>query len=284
LSPAVSGTRSLQRLALGTGALCPPLLGRSSNVGRVLLLIVLHLFNVSEVVVLVFFLHKDVVFINLLELDLREITLVCCCMWFFLDNLRQDTVIEMLIELLCGGEGDVASTALAAAVFVDEVTCLRFFALGWKFLLPSIWWLLFDIVDRHEMSFEDIRTVERLLHGGSGTGAKAANHGALVVRQCVPLAVVFAGKPLLGVFAGRDGAFLGPFQHVGELMCAQVAETLVALAAKRFFPVLSTAIGAIGTPPRGAIGSLRRRARRPISHCFFGRDVHILVVHTVHVG
>lgn len=72
----------------------------------------------------------------------------------------------------------------------------------------------------------------------------------------MPLAVVLPRETLLGVFAGSNRAFLGPLEHVSELMCSQVTETLVALGAKCVLCVLSVTSGAVWAAADGGIGPL----------------------------
>ena len=74
------------------------------------------------------------------------------------------------------------------------------------------------------MSLEDISTIEALFSSGARARAEAADHGALVVRQGVPVLVVLARKALDVVLACLDGALLGAFRLVREHVCLQVLE------------------------------------------------------------
>lgn len=69
------------------------------------------------------------------------------------------------------------------------------------------------------MSLEDICPIEALFRCRARAGTKVANHGALVVRQSVPVFVILAREAFRVVLAGYDGALLWSLglmrQHVG---------------------------------------------------------------------
>src|SRR5438105_18487 len=70
-----------------------------------------------------------------------------------------------------------------------------------------------------EMPLEDIGAVKALLSGRPRARTEAADHGALVMGEGMPVFVIFSGKSLLIVLAIRDGAFFWSLglvcQHMG---------------------------------------------------------------------
>lgn len=161
------------------------------------------------------------------EVDGVEIADVVGGSGFFFDDLGENAVIQMFVELLGGLEGDGAGGAFAGREGVAGVGigggvggagAGEFGACEAGLLLAAVRRGLFDVVDGHEMAFEDIGAVEGFFHGGAGAGTEAANHGAFIVGEGVALAVVFAGEAFLGVFAGRDWTLLGTSELVGKLM------------------------------------------------------------------
>lgn len=99
--------------------------------------------------------------------DLVEVCFVGYSSRFVLDHFRENAVIKMLIKLLSRGKCDVASAALAAGKGV----CCRELAggtggrrpgLAVALALATVRWSLLDVVDSHQMTFEDIGTIEGL--------------------------------------------------------------------------------------------------------------------------
>ena len=74
------------------------------------------------------------------------------------------------------------------------------------------------------MSFENIRSVEALLHRRARAWTKTAHHSPLVVGQGMPVLVVLARKPFLVVLAIQDRALFRAFRLMGKHVCFQILE------------------------------------------------------------
>lgn len=140
-----------------------------------------------------------------------------------LDN-AQHAVVQVLVELLCVGEGDGTCGAGTGDVLCAGVRL----AAGWA-LFAAIGRILLDAVDRSEMSLEDIGAVKALLRCRAAAWTKSADHRALVVCECVSILVVLPREALDVVLACRDWALLGPLVLVGEHVCLEVLEDTATL-------------------------------------------------------
>ena len=134
----------------------------------------------------------------------------------------------MLVEILRIVESTTASRALASGIrcvsrkllgAVDAARCL----------LSAIWRSLLNGVDGSEMSFEDVRTIERFLCRRSRTWAETTHHRTFVVSQGMSIFVVFSGKAFDVVVTCLDGAFLWSFILVRKHVRLQVLEDFAAL-------------------------------------------------------
>lgn len=99
---------------------------------------------------------------------------------FLLDNSK-DTVVEVLVEILCVVEGVRAGGAFAGHVAWKARRSLRLRRDAGRGFLAAIRGCLLHMMYRHQMSLEDVRTVEAFLGHRSGARAKAADHCTLVV-------------------------------------------------------------------------------------------------------
>lgn len=131
----------------------------------------------------------------------------------------------MLIKVLGVVEALRASAALASGV--GSVAGEG----HWRAASPlaAVGRSLLDIVNRGEVSLEDVGAVKRLLGGRPRSGAEATDHVALVVRQGMTVLVILASKPLNVVLACRDGALLRALSLMGEHVGLEILEGLAAL-------------------------------------------------------
>lgn len=152
--------------------------------------------------------------------------LVDCLGGFFLLHNAQNTVVQMLVELLCIAEQDGTGGAFAGGV--GAVVCAL---LGRSVgaALAAVGRSLLDSMDRGQVALEDVGAVETLLGGGAGPRAEAADHCALVVGKSVAVLVIFARKALGVVFAGHNGAFFGALGLVGEHVGFEILEDATAV-------------------------------------------------------
>src|SRR5699024_2330878 len=100
----------------------------------------------------------------------------------------QHTVVQMLVEVLGVGEGLRACAALARSIWsiARELLASTDASRG---LLAAVGRRLLNAMDRGQVPLEDVGPVERLLRRRSRSRAKAAHHGALIVRQGVTVLV-----------------------------------------------------------------------------------------------
>jgi hypothetical protein len=194
---------------------------------------------------------------HVFNLDLVKVGFVDGGRWLRLDDLVEDTVVEMLVELLGVQEGEATSGALAGDTLWKawegrarggwgrvlggwsscHVRAWRGLG-GWAtraagaLLAATVRWSLLNIVNGHQMSLEDICAVEGLFGGKTGAWAETADHGTLVMGEGMSLAIVLSREPLLGVLAGSDWALFWSLALVSKLMSAKVTEDLVALEAE----------------------------------------------------
>lgn len=131
----------------------------------------------------------------------------------------------MLVKVLGVVEALRASAALASGVgsIAGEG--------HWRAASPlaAVGRSLLDIVDRGEVSLEDVGAVKRLLGRRPRSGAEATDHVALVVRQGMTVLVILASKPLNVVLASGDGALFRALSLMGEHVGLEILEGLAAL-------------------------------------------------------
>jgi len=155
--------------------------------------------------------------------------------WFLLNNLLEDTVVEMFVEILGIGKMEATGGALSNS--------RRVFGLGgqidWEALLASVWWVLLDLVDGSEMTLEDVGTVEGFFGGGAGARTETTDHSPLVMCEGMALTIVLAGESLSVILAADDGALLWSLVLMGEHMSLEVAEFLSAGNTESFLGVAS---------------------------------------------
>lgn len=102
------------------------------------------------------------------------------------------------------------------------------------------------------MSFEDVRSVKALLGCRPRARAEAANHGASVMRECVPVLVVLSGEAFLVVLATDNRALLRPHRLMCHHVCLQVLELSTAVWVRTSSLALRPLIGRVGRLRRSA--------------------------------
>lgn len=165
---------------------------------------------------------------HLVVLDLGQSLCIDGLCGILLLHNSKDTVVQMLVEVLGIGEGLRTRGTLSSGIGSIASEFLSSGHAGWR-LLAAVRGSLFNTMNSGQVSLEYICSVERLFGRRPRARAEAANHGALVVGQCVAVLVVFAGKTLDVVFAGLDGTLLGSLILVSEHVRLEVLEYLAAI-------------------------------------------------------
>ena len=148
-------------------------------------------------------------------------------------NHTQDAIVKMLVEFLRVGKGDRAGGAGASHLLCTSIGL----ASAWR-LLAAVWRILFDTVNGSEMALENVRAVERLFSSRARSRTEAAHHGALVMRQCVSVLVVFPREAFEVVLARRDRTLLRSLGLVSKHVRFQILENATTLG-KRAETLLS---------------------------------------------
>lgn len=160
-----------------------------------------------------------------------------------LDN-TENTIVQVLVEVLSIGEGLRTSTALASSIrSIASKLLARVGTSGC--LLAAVGGSLLDTVDGGQVPLEDIGAVERLLRSRAGSRTETAHHGTLVVSQGVAVLVVLASEALDVILAGLDGTLLGSLVLVGEHVCLEVLEDLATVRVGASLLLLASLVAAV---------------------------------------
>lgn len=170
--------------------------------------------------------------VDILLLDSGEMEVVDVGGWLLLDNLLEDAVVEMLVEVLGIGKVKTAGRTLSDGAEHSVLAALAH--VDWNTLLAGVWWVLLNVVNRGQVSLENIGTVEGFLGGGSRSWAETTNHGTFVMCESVSLAIVLASKSLAVVLASHDWALLWSLILMSEHVGLEIAELLSAWNAEGF--------------------------------------------------
>jgi hypothetical protein len=157
----------------------------------------------------------------------RQKTLVDSLAGVGLLHYAEYAVVQVLVELLRVGKSDGAGRASTGDI---SLACKGFAAANR--LLAAVGGVLFDTMDRREMSFENVGAVEALLSRRPAPRAEAADHRPFVVCECMPVLVVLPCEAFNIVLARGDGALFRPLIQVGEHVCFQVLEDSAAFRKK----------------------------------------------------
>lgn len=142
----------------------------------------------------------------LVRVDLCQSLLVDSLTGLFLLHNTENTVVQMLVEILGIAECTRASRALASRIGAGP--CLGC-CVGT--LPPGIRGSLFHAMHGGQMTLEDICSVEALFRRRPRPRAKPADHGTFIVGQSVTVLVVLTSETFGVVFASDNGAFFRSF-------------------------------------------------------------------------
>ena len=172
--------------------------------------------------------------------DTAEQLLVYSFAGFLLLNDSKNTVVQMLVEILCIPEGGRAGGTFSCDITRSDGWFLSRTA---RALLAAVGRILFNTVHGGKVSLEDIRSVEALFGGRSRARAESTHHITLVVGEGVSILIVFAGEPFLMVRTGRNWALFRPLRLMGQHMCFQVFEQSAAAWMKTSIALASVVKG-----------------------------------------
>ena len=94
---------------------------------------------------------------------------------------------------------------------------------AWRSLASCVWCSLLNAMDRRQVSLENIYAIEGFLMARC-TRAESTGHNAFVMREGVPVLVVFPREAFHVIFAGGDRTLLWPFLLVSKHVCFEVLE------------------------------------------------------------
>ena len=193
--------------------------------------------------------------------DLGQVVLVDGLARLLLLERLEYAVVQVVVEVLGVTEHGRARRALArrvarlaARAFLEGRAAGLFAAVGWRLL---------HAVHRREVPLEHIGAVEALFSGRAAVGAEVAHHGALVMRERVPAAIVLPREAFDVIRTRHDRALFGALRLVREHVGFQIADDTAAVDI--WTPALLLALFVDSHARARAVGAVRASGHNRVS-------------------